>query len=150
QARKPLADWLQNELTCTYYVPRKIAEHWIKSDQVLPLLDGLDEVTSHYRVACVRAINEFRQSHGFLPIVITSRTAEYESIAEALWLQSAILVRPITKEQVGAYLAELGSEAQAVRAAIEADPSLWELLDSPLTLNVVTLAYVADSTAPFA
>src|SRR5262249_22497196 len=43
QSRKPLTEWLADELNLRYDVPRKIAEEWVASDQILPLLDGLDE-----------------------------------------------------------------------------------------------------------
>jgi hypothetical protein len=104
---------------------------------VLPLLDGLDEVKLESRTACVEAINEFRQSHGLLPLLVTSRTADYEALAEALRLHGAIVVRPLTREQLDAYLTELGSTGDPVRLALQEDPSLGELLDSPLLLNVV-------------
>ena len=84
QSRKPLVEWLQDELKLRYDVPRKIAAEWITSDQVLPLLDGLDEVRTDERDSCIDAINAFRQSHGFLPLVVTSRTAEYEAARTAV------------------------------------------------------------------
>ena len=118
------------------------------TDQVLPLLDGLDEVKVEHRAACVEAINVFRQSHGFLPLVITSRTADYEALAEPLRLHGAILVQPLSREQVNAYLADLGPAGEPVRAAIHEDSSLWELLDSPLLLNIVTVAYAGQPEAP--
>ena len=39
--RRPLADWLVDELQQRYDVPRKIGQVWVDADQVLPLLDGL-------------------------------------------------------------------------------------------------------------
>src|SRR5262249_20236517 len=110
--------------------------------------DGLDEVKSEHRAACVGAINDFRQSHGLLPLVITSRTGDYKALAQPLRLHGAILVRPLTREQVNAYLTDLGPVGDSVRGAIQADPSLRELLDSPLLLNVVTLAYTGHTGAP--
>ena len=57
--RRPLADWLVDELTERYEVARKIGTPWIDGDKILPLLDGLDEVAAEHRVACVDAINAF-------------------------------------------------------------------------------------------
>ena len=84
--RRPLADWLVDELAERYYVPRKLAQAWINADQVLPLLDGLDEVAPEHRAACVEAINTFRatgtdwflgrvQSHGGLRRAAGARRA---------------------------------------------------------------------------
>ncbi len=75
--RSSIADWLVEELNNKYQVPRKLGQTWIDDDQILPLLDGLDEVTLASRGACVEAINAYRQDHGLLPIVICSRTNEY-------------------------------------------------------------------------
>jgi len=145
---KPLNEWLVDELTLRYNVPRKIAQEWVAFDEVLPLLDGLDEVKAGHRVACVEAVNDFRQSHGLLPLVITSRTADYQALAKPLRLHGAILVRPLTHEQVIEYLAELGSAGDLVRAALREDPSLWDLLDSPLLLNIVTVSYAGQTAVP--
>jgi hypothetical protein len=171
-SRKPLVKWLVDELNLRYDVPHKLAQEGVASDQVLPLLDGLDEVKAEHRAACVEAINEFRQSHGLLPLVITSRTADYEALVKPLpvhgvvqernapshlaqhllgkplRLQGAILVQPLTHEQVNAYLTDLGPSGEPVRAAIHEDSSLWDLLDSPLMLNVVAVAYAGQWGAP--
>jgi eukaryotic-like serine/threonine-protein kinase len=146
--RKPLVEWLQAELQLLYDIPRAVAHEWVVTNQVLPLLDGLDEVKVEHRVACVEAINLFRQSRGFLPLAITSRTADYKALGEPLQLQGAIVVRPLTREQVDTYLTELGFVGEQVRAAIHEDSSLWELLDSPLLLNIVTVAYAIQPEAP--
>jgi hypothetical protein len=148
ESRKSLVEWLQDELNLRYDIPRKIAQEWVATDQILPLLDGLDEIKAEHRAACVEAINAFRQSHGLLPLVITSRTADYEAIAKPLRLHGAILVSPLTHEQVGAYLTNLGPAGEPVRAAIREDVSLWELLDSPLLLNIVTVTYAGKTEAP--
>jgi hypothetical protein len=148
KTRKPVVQWLQDELNLRYDVPRKIAKEWVESDQILPLLDGLDEVKAEHLAACVEAINKFRQSHGFLPVAITSRTADYQALAEPLRVHGAILVRPLTREQVNTYLAGLGTAGQLVRDAIHEDQSLWELLDSPLLLNIVTASYAGRTASP--
>jgi hypothetical protein len=122
ETRKPLVEWLQAELNLRYDVPRAIAQEWVATDLVLPLLDGLDEVKAEHRFACVEAINLFRQSHGFLPLAIASRRVEYETLAEPLRLHGAILVQPLTREQVNAYFAELGPAGESIRAAIRDDP----------------------------
>ena len=51
--RRPLGDWLVDELQQRYDVPRTIGQAWVDADQVLPLLDGLDEVQAEHRAACV-------------------------------------------------------------------------------------------------
>jgi hypothetical protein len=145
RAKKPLADWLQDELNIRYDVPCAIATQWISTDQLLPLLDGLDEVKGVDRAQCVEAINGFRRSHGFLPLVVTSRAADYEALPCRLRLHGGLLVQPLTSEQVDSYLSDLGRSGERVRQALSDEPSLWELLDSPLLLTVVTMAYAGRS-----
>jgi eukaryotic-like serine/threonine-protein kinase len=148
EKRKRLTEWLQDELNLRYDVPRVIAREWVATDQVLPLLDGLDEVKTEHRAACVASINRFRHSHGLLPLVISSRTDDYEALANLLRLGGAIRVRPITREQVNTYIADLGPAGEPVRAATREDPSLCELLDSPLMLNIAIASYATETRAP--
>jgi hypothetical protein len=139
--RQPLDRWLVDELRDRYDVPRSIGRRWVDNEQVLPLLDGLDEVARTHRAACVEAINGFRDQHGLLPIAVCSRVADYEELGKQLRLQQAILVQPLTREQVTAYLKEAGRPLAGVRTALREDPQLWELLESPLLLAIVTLTY---------
>ena len=46
---QPLIQWLATELHARYQVPLPLATAWVETDQVLPLLDGLDEVTASLR-----------------------------------------------------------------------------------------------------
>jgi len=55
--QQPLVDWLVEELSSTYQVPRKLGRAWVDTDQILSLLDGLDEVAPRERTACIEAIN---------------------------------------------------------------------------------------------
>jgi eukaryotic-like serine/threonine-protein kinase len=125
-------------------VPRTIGQAWIDADQVLPLLDGLDEVQGEHRAACAGAINTFRQEHGLLPLAVCSRITEYEALGVQLRLQGAIVVQPLTRPQVDSYLAQVGHALAGAREALQADPTLWELLDTPLMLTIVTLAYAGQ------
>jgi eukaryotic-like serine/threonine-protein kinase len=147
QRRRPLADWLVEALSEQYQVPRKTGQTWVEADQILPLLDGLDEVALEHRAACVEAINTFRQDHGLLPLVVCSRVADYEALGTHLQLQGALVVQPLTRDQVDAFMAQVGPPLAAVRQALQDDPMLWDLLDTPLMLTIVTLTYVGQPIA---
>ena len=95
-----IAGWLVNELCRKYQVAPKIAEEWVKSDALLLLLDGLDEVSLDQREACVQAINTYRQAHGFVDMVVCSRSAEYEALARKLKLNGAVALLPLTDAQI--------------------------------------------------
>jgi hypothetical protein len=144
--RRPLTDWLVDELNMRYDIPRKIGQEWVDADQILPLLDGLDEVQAEHREACVDAINIFRCDHGLVSLVVCSRIADYDVLAAPLKLQDAVRIQPLTPAQIDAYLARAGSQLAMLRAVLAEDATLRELAESPLLLSIMTLTY-ADVTA---
>jgi TIR domain/NACHT domain len=143
--RQPIADWLVEELIFKYQVPRKLAKQWVENEQVLPLLDGLDEVAPNHRAACIEAVNTYKQAHGLLPMVICSRTADYAAQQSRVLLRTAIVVQPLTQTQIELYLASAKKQLAPVRAALEADAELLELASTPLMLSVLALAYHESS-----
>ena len=147
--RQPLADWLVEELHIKYQVPRKLAREWVDTDQVMPLLDGLDEVTSSARNPCVEAINVYRREHGLLPTVVCCRSKDYFTQRTRLLLERAVVVQPLTPQQIDTYLLLAGEQLAALRMILQVDPSLRELATTPLMLSVLTLAYQERSVADF-
>jgi GTPase SAR1 family protein len=142
--KQPIADWLVGELITTpYRTPKKIARDWIENNDLLLLLDGLDEVSSEHREACTRAINDFHhhQKHGWAPLVVCCCSEEYETLSTNLDFEGAVSLQPLTPEQVDDYLDQMGQELAALRAALEDDPTLYELARTPLMLSIMTLAY---------
>ena len=142
--RQSIAEWLVDELNTKYNIPKRIARSWVENDDLLLLLDGLDEVKREHRDACVEAINGFRQEH-MMPLAICSRIADYEALTTRLELQGAVLLLPLTPQQVEQYLEGAGTELLAVRKTLQHDPTLQELAQSPLMLSVMTLAYQGTS-----
>ena len=145
--RRPLTDWLVDELAERYYVPRKLAQAWTDADQVLPLLDGLDEVAPEHRAACVEAINAFRRGHGLVPLAVCCRAADYQALPVQVELSGAVVIEPLSRAQVGTYLKQAGKPLAGVRTALRDDETLWELLETPLMLSIVALAYRGRSAA---
>jgi hypothetical protein len=141
--RQPLKAWLVEELNTKYDVPRKLAQAWMQADAVLLLLDGLDEVAAEHRVACVEAINAYRlqEAEAMVPLAVCSRVADYKVLTTKLRLQGAIVVQPLTKPMIQTYFEYGGSQFKAIRLALRDDPTLWELLDTPLLLSIVILVY---------
>jgi DNA polymerase III delta prime subunit len=148
EQQRPLTDWLVEKLHQWYGVSRELGQTWVAADQIFPLLDDLDQVPSASRAACVQAINAFRQDHGLLPIVVCCWKADYETLGEQLRFQDTIIVQPLSREQVNTYLTQIGQPLAAVRQALHEDPTLWELLDTPLMLTIMTLAYAGQPAAP--
>ena len=136
-----IAQWLIQELNTNYQVSKEIAKNWVENQQLLLLLDGLDEVSSKYRDACVAAINQFCQEYGETEIIVCSRIEDYQNLSNRLHFQAALYIQPLTLEQIHQYLQDVGAELSAVNKALQTDRTLQELAKSPLMLSVITLAY---------
>jgi hypothetical protein len=144
ERRPPLAEWLVEELNTKYSIPKKIAQVWVDNDALLLLLDGLDEVAQAHRLACVEAINAFRQN-SLMPVVVCSRVADYEGLSVKLRLAQAIVLQAFTPQQIEEYLVRFGSELVTLKMALQQEANLRELAQSPLMLSIMTLAYQSIS-----
>ena len=125
-------------------MPRKIGQGWVDADQILPLLDGLDEVARDARAACVQQINDYYQSRlerGSSPIVICCRSEEYAALSTRIMLQHAVSILPLTDEQINTYLEQAGEPVKALMQALNEDTELRSLARQPLMLNIFTFAY---------
>lgn len=142
--RQSILDWLVDELNSKYQVPHKLAKSWVDADQILPLLDGLDEVALEHREACIDAINTYQQ-HGFVSIVVCCRSADYMGLTKRLSLQSAVVIQPLMMQQVDEYLRSAGKQLEELRLVLSKYPMLQELARTPLMLSVLTLVYRGQS-----
>ena len=143
-AQKPaLEDWMSEQLALTYDVSPKLSTRWVRNEQILPLLDGLDEMDAASRSACIAAINAYHREHLLVPLVICSRRAEYEDAAshQKLALQHAVLIQPLTLEQVYASLNQIGQPLDALRQTLHTNQALQELTTTPLMLSILMLTY---------
>ncbi len=130
----PFTEWLAAQLSLIYDVPFRLSRAWVQTNQVLPLLDGLNEVSLAYREACVAAITSYHVEH-LTSIVVSSRTAEYFGLSKRLPLNNAVIVQPLTPQQASAYLASMGVSTMAFRSNLV----LEELATTPLLLNLLLL-----------
>jgi hypothetical protein len=143
--RLPLEAWLVEELSTKYQVPREVARVWIATDQILPLLDGLDEVAKGAQSACVQAINAYNQSRleksGESPIVVCCRREEYDTLSPRFTFQHAVSILPLTDVQIDTYLEQVGEQVKGLRQALNNDPKLYDLVRQPLMLSILIFAY---------
>jgi hypothetical protein len=118
--------------------------------QLLPLLDGLDQVPERHRRECAAQIRRYRRTCA--GVVIACRDRDLVLSLEIGGELAAL--RAPTRRQVHDYLAASPSQGSTadgaayrdVRDALDADPELWTLLRSPLMLNVIHTTY-ADRVA---
>jgi hypothetical protein len=137
-----LARWVTYELGVRYGIPSGQALKWLTDGGITLLLDGLDEVISRRRERCLEAIVQFCQDPAFsgVGLVVTCRTADFESFHSRMPLDHAVRVRPLETAQVMEVLDKLGPSMSALRSAMHSSAELTELLTTPLTLGIAILA----------
>lgn len=140
--KRPLGDWMIQELNKKYQVSEKVGCRWLRTQWLLPLFDGLDEVRAEHRAACVEAINTFVEEYGVPGLAVCSRLSDYAALRPVrLRLNGAIRLQPLDPAQVEAYVARSGAALAGLSAALAEDPVLREMAETPLMLDVMTVAY---------
>ncbi|MGH2478756.1 MAG: NACHT domain-containing protein, partial [Ktedonobacteraceae bacterium] len=143
EQQSALEDWMSDQLALTYDVSQKLSTQWVRNEYILPLLDGLDEVDAASRAACITALNAYHHEHLLVPLVVCSRRTEYEDAArhQKLALQRAVLIQPLTLEQVSASLDQIGQPLDILRQTLQMNLALQELTTTPLMLSILMLTY---------
>jgi len=139
--QQPLDEWLIAELNSKYHLPKRDGKKWLQDRRILPLLDGLDEVKVENRAACVEKINQLVMDYGLQGLVVCSRIKDYADLSVRLAFYRAIYLQPLTPEQVDEYLNRAGEKLASLRATLQEDEALRSMAQSPLILNIMSLAY---------
>lgn len=142
-ARKPqpLEKWLIQELLEKYQVSKALGKQWVKTESLVLLLDGLDEVKANQRNACVQALKKFMQTYGTTEGIICCRAQDYQALEEPLMLRSALYIQPLTSVQVDQYFEQAGEQLESLKELFHLDEDLQRLTASPLMLSIMSLAY---------
>lgn len=139
--QQSIFEWLVGELKSKYGIRQDLAQQWLKNNQLLPLLDGLDEVAPQHQKACAVALNAW--SIGELEqrpcgVLICCRREEFEQVVrQPLSLYGAIYLQALTIEQIEDYFARFG--LQDVWQTVQQDEALQKLLTTPLFLSMFGL-----------
>ncbi len=136
--RQTIAAWIVAELHSKYGVAAELGKKWLSEGQLVPLLDGLDEVRADWQKPCVQAINQFLRERQPKHLLVGCSIAEYASGKTMLQLNAAIYLLPLTEEQIQEYLLRL--QLQLLWQSIRKDPNLLSWAKSPLFLNIIALA----------
>ncbi len=135
--------WIVEELRNKYDIPSQIGEAWVKANQLLLLLDGLDEVAPSALLACIEAINEYYHQ-AQRSLVVCSRTKEFLGQPGRLALHTAVIVQPLSSSQVDTYLDDLaakGEDVTGLKHVLHQSTALSALATTPYFLTVLLLAY---------
>lgn len=139
--QQTVTEWMADRLSNIYSVPTNLALNWLDKGYLIPLLDGLDEVKTEQQADCVAAINAYITQAEPAGLVVCCRLMEYLWLPEHLKLNGAICIEPLNREQIGQYFTAIGPEFDSLRMAIKEDTVLQELAQSPLMLNIMSMAF---------
>ena len=139
--------WCISYINRRYRISEDYVKYWMDESDISLICDGLDELSRKQRVACISAINRFRQGHGLISVAVTSRSHEYAETAKRLQLNGCLYLKPLTVSGVLAELANFDKGNAGISEKIVKDSRLRDLLRTPLFLSLFVQAYYGDSTA---
>ncbi len=129
---------MEQELDTQYDIPKQQSEAWIAANQILPLLDGLDEVEVNCRSDCVKAINTWlMERKERVPIAICCSPQVYRELEVRPRLRDGVMIWPLRRTQVQEHLARGGPSLEGLRTAIAEKAELRKLARSPLLLRLL-------------
>jgi hypothetical protein len=154
--KQELASWLIAQLKLEQGIDEKVSREWLVNGQLLPLLDGLDELAPARQPSCIAKINEFMTSQLGRQVVVCCRTKAYEACEEKgvrlNSLKGALRLEPLSEGKIRAYFEAI--ERPDIWQALQVEEGLGALLrppelDSeetallkiPLFLQMLTVAY---------
>lgn len=139
--QRSLELWMVEQLIKRYGVSKSFAQQLVMEHQIIPLLDGLNEMPEEARPQCIAAINTYLEHPH--PLVICSTSNEYAAVSQTspLRLKLAVVLKPLTEAYITAILANGGRSLAGLRNAYKHNPALRELAAAPLLLNLLLLTY---------
>ncbi|NWF27386.1 NACHT domain-containing protein [Streptomyces sp. PKU-EA00015] len=145
---EPMEEWLVSAMgRGSYELPAVLVRTWLSRRQLLPVLDGLDEVPEAERPRCVEELRRLRVQCPGIAIGCRTDEADLRRLARSIGALRYAELLPPTRQDVQDFLACDIEALKDVSAALEADPDLWPLLQSPMVLNVIHVAYRNRSAA---
>ena len=140
QSDKSLLGWMVDELKLRYGVPRGVGKVWLLRGEIVPLLDGLDELGLEGQRDCVGAINEFVVGDVGRRVVVCCRSEEYEAGRVRLdSLHGVIRLEPLSEGKIRGYLGALGRSG--LWPLLEGNGELLELVRGPFFLTILVTSY---------
>ncbi|GAA2399140.1 NACHT domain-containing protein [Actinomadura vinacea] len=162
--RVPFHEWLAARLEQIYPALRAgvfgpdASRALVRERRILPILDGLDELPEEMHPKVINALNEALTAED--PLILTCRTAEYETAVNALGgdvLTAGAVIEPapLRSADITAYLARSlpprpGGTWPALLGTLAADEHtpLARALATPLALWLLRKVYVDTRTDP--
>ncbi len=126
-------DWLQTELTVKYGVSPTLSRQWWQSQNVYPLLDGLDTLSTQHQETAIQHLNAWLADHPH-PVVVSCRRASGDRTPSPLALNGILALQPLTNAQLETGLIAL--HLDSLWRQLQTYPEWLELVRIPLWLNL--------------
>ena len=133
-------EWLVRELFRVYEVPFRVSRAWMNEGSLALVLDGLDEVQVVDRDECIASINRMQTAITVPQLIASCRVEVYRGLQRRLDLESGLVLRPLTRQQIDKYLNEAGSVGSRIATFLKGDPHVWDVVTSPLMLYILALS----------
>jgi DNA polymerase III delta prime subunit len=135
-----ILDWLVLQLKQEYNLAPGISRVWLERGEILPLLDGLDELGLEKQRKCIRAINQYLAEDARRDLVVCCREKEYLAGEEQLsTLHGAVCLQELSDGQIRDYLTQL--QREDLWQSIQNNAEFLELARTPLLLSMMVVAY---------
>lgn len=135
-----IADWMVGQLKQEYNLAAGISRVWLERGEILPLLDGLDELGLEKQRKCIQAINQYLTQDATRDLVVCCREEEYHQGEEQLsQLHGAICLQELSNGQIRNYLNQL--HRGDLWQSIQGNGEFLELARTPLLLSMMLVAY---------
>lgn len=137
---RPFDDWVIAQVSDLYVESKDLVRNWLNERRLILLLDSLDRVGEEDRAACVKDINAFLENspHG---LVVSSRETSYIGLPLYLRLYGAVRLEPLSHQEIINYLTSQDGSVPDLIDSILADPTLFELAETPFGLSILNEAY---------
>jgi energy-coupling factor transporter ATP-binding protein EcfA2 len=108
-SKQSFAQWLIAQLKDEYKVPIQLSQRWLDNKQIIPLLDGLDELGLERQRQATLAIAAFISDYHYPTLAVCCRQEEFDQVGEILnGLQGAVYLEPLKDQQICDYLRLVG------------------------------------------
>jgi hypothetical protein len=151
-----LEDWIVERLVDDYKMSVDEAAYLMARKSILPILDGLDEVSPSQQSVIVSAINTMARRG--LTVVITCRSTDYDYLVDAMggFEQAAIFeIQPVQARDLVSFIMDNVTEEQrkawtpVIRELEQAPSGLFaEHMDQPLTAMLALQPYLNTGRNP--
>ncbi len=152
-------EWLELNLSFiggSFTVSKDFAKKMVAAHQVLPLLDGFDEIRPDFRNSCFAQLMIYLQrvknvrKEAYPEVIICSRILEYESAIDAPVFAS-IMIQAIDEKEVNKVLKPLAEKknfvaAKRLQIVLKEKPALYSAITSAFFLH--TLLNIAQNKRP--